>query len=304
MATGSSFKDLSLQFYRGDSTIGIIVRRTCQAIWDNLQPLFMPRPTEEVWLKSSQRYYELWNLPNCVGALDGKHIRVKRFPNSGSAYINYKGFFSIVLMAIADADGLFTAIDVGDFGRNSDGGVFRKSVIGRLLKNKGLQLPCDTTLKFGDEETLFPYYLVGDQAFPLTPYLMRPYPRKTLNDARRIFNYRLSRGRKSVECAFGMLTSKFRIFERPICCDDKCAESVVKAACVLHNFIKYREGKFSEKKDFPLCNSPAVNFTDNQHTQRGTRRLSRAAKLRDNLAKYFLHPDGAIPTQWAYINTD
>lgn len=67
----------------------------------------MPIPNTEKWLEGAERFHAFWNLPNCTGSLDGKHICIKAPPNSGSAYINYKGYFSIVLLALVDADGLF-----------------------------------------------------------------------------------------------------------------------------------------------------------------------------------------------------
>jgi len=71
----------------------------------------------------------LWNLPNCVGAIDGKHVRIEKFANSGSSNFNYKSYHSTVLLACCDADGLFTMIETGYAGRNSDGGIFRASVM-------------------------------------------------------------------------------------------------------------------------------------------------------------------------------
>jgi hypothetical protein len=75
---------------------------------------------------------------------------------------------------------------------------------------------------------------------------MQPYPKRVLNDAKRIFNFCLSRGRKSVKCAFGMLTSKFLVFEGPIACKEDYAVAIVKAACVLHNFIRILEGNLQD----------------------------------------------------------
>jgi hypothetical protein len=99
-----------------------------------LEPLFLPVPKQGTWERIAKSYSELWNLPNCIGSIDGKHIRVKYFRNTGSRNINYTGYVSIVLMAVADKNGLFTIIVVGDLGRNSDGAVFRKSSYGQLLK--------------------------------------------------------------------------------------------------------------------------------------------------------------------------
>lgn len=76
----------------------------------------MPIPSEAKWKDIANRYYEPWNVPNCLGAIDGKHIRMKKFPNTGTQHFNYKGYFSVVLMALSDADGVFTSIDVDDYG--------------------------------------------------------------------------------------------------------------------------------------------------------------------------------------------
>lgn len=75
---------------------------------------------------------------------------------------------------------------------------------------------------------------------------MIPYPRRQLTNKRRIFNYRISRGRKSVECSFGMLASKFRLLETPIHCDVQKVDCIVQALCVLHNFVRIYDGTFSE----------------------------------------------------------
>ncbi|KAJ4428191.1 hypothetical protein ANN_24206 [Periplaneta americana] len=87
----------------------------------------MLTPSTEIWVDIAQRFYTQWNLPNCTGSIDGKHIRVKAPSNSGSAFVNYKGFFSIVLLAVADGDGLFVTVDIGEYARNRDGRAFQCS---------------------------------------------------------------------------------------------------------------------------------------------------------------------------------
>ena len=61
-----------------------------------------------------------------------------------------------------------------------------------------------------------PYVIVADDAFPMTQNIMKPYPGKDLTVKQRIFNYRLSRARRTVENAFGIMASRFCIFRRPI----------------------------------------------------------------------------------------
>lgn len=168
-------------------------------IWELLKDSYMPTPTKENWKLIAQRFYSLWNLPNCLGALDGKHIRIEKLPGSGSSNFNYKMYHSIVLLACSDADGFFTTIETGYTGRNSDGGIFQASTIKKWIKTGRLNIPLPSKLIDDLNDYNFPFYFVGDEAFPLTPYLLRPYPRRTLNNVKRIFNYRLSRGRKTVE---------------------------------------------------------------------------------------------------------
>ncbi|XP_022174962.1 uncharacterized protein LOC111036948 [Myzus persicae] len=90
----------------------------------------MPKPTKEDWKNISREYKEIWNFPNCIGCLDGKHINIQCPINGGSAYFNYKGVNSIVLLALVDAHYRFITVDVGSYGRNSDGNVFAKSALG------------------------------------------------------------------------------------------------------------------------------------------------------------------------------
>lgn len=70
-------------------------------------------------------------------------------------------------MAMADADGIFTLVDIGDIGRNSDGSVFRNSSIGKRLKRGGLNVPSPNRIFGCRDQWEFPYYCVTDEAFPL-----------------------------------------------------------------------------------------------------------------------------------------
>jgi hypothetical protein len=196
----------------GFSTIRIIVKEVCEAIWKKMGPIHLPEPTVAMWQKSENGFKTYWNFPNCCGALDGKHVTLICPINGGSNYWNYKGTNSIVLLAVVDPKYRFLVVDVGSYGKNSDGGIFEKSNLGKCIENGKLQLPSPNPLTPNAEP--LPHVIVADEAFPLKPFLMRPYSKSDVrnNEPNKIFNYRLSRARRIVENAFGILRARWRVF--------------------------------------------------------------------------------------------
>lgn len=93
----------------------------------------MPKPTAELWTKLAKEFETQWNFPNCIGAIDGKHVNIRAPWNSGSQFYNYKKFFSVVLLAVADANYPFVVVDIGAYGRNSDSGILSSSRLGQSL---------------------------------------------------------------------------------------------------------------------------------------------------------------------------
>ena len=131
-----------------------------------------------------------WNFPHCVGALDGKHIRVLKPKRSQSLFFNYKHFHSITLLALVDANYRFLYVDVGGESRMSDGGLWQHSKLRKRIGKDRLGIPSADNLP--QSETKFPYVIVGDDAFLLDMHLMKPFNRRDLTHSQRIFNYRLS----------------------------------------------------------------------------------------------------------------
>lgn len=126
-------------------------------------------------------------------------------------------------MAVADHNYCFSYIDVGCNGIVSDGGVFQNCSLSTALEND-----------------LLPdgHCLVGDDAFPLKTYLIKPYNTLPLSKEEKIFNYRLSRARRIIENSFGHMVSRFRIFEKNIACQLSTVDKIVKACCALHNWLR------------------------------------------------------------------
>lgn len=162
-----------------------------------------------------------------MGALDGKHVAIQAPKKSGSTFYNYKNFHSMVLMAACDANYNFTWVDIGAAGRESDGGVFSNSDFGKYLELSSLNFPHPQPLN--GTNIAVPFCFVGDEAFPLLPNLMRPYPGKSLPLHQQVFNYRLSRERRTVENTFGILASKWHIYKKRIIADVSTIRLIIMA---------------------------------------------------------------------------
>ena len=320
LVTGDSMQTISFSYRVGSSTVSGIIDSTCDALWKVLLPQYMSRPTTpSAWRRVSQGFEQMWNFPHCVGAIDGKHIVVQAPACSGSTFFNYKGTHSIVLMAVCDAHYCFTLVDIGDAGRHSDGGVFSNSAFGQAMEGGELSLP-DTDNISGISLPL-PYFFVGDAAFPLKTYMLRPYPGRYLPESKRIFNYRLSRARRIIENTFGIMVTKFRIFRRAIIANPKKVTTITKAACCLHNYLKISEA-CSATSNRPYCPPGYADHEDGDgNLIPGDWRLETAdairdigcvgsntysqsaADLRDTMMSYFTSSAGVVPWQTNHVRS-
>ncbi|XP_035995635.1 protein ALP1-like [Fundulus heteroclitus] len=278
----------------GISTVADIVPDVSKAIWDSLVDEFLPVPKVADWQEIALGFQERWNFPNCVGAIDGKHVVIQAPHNSGSQYFNYKGTYSVVLLAVVDARYLFRVVDVGAFGRKSDGGTLAASTFGEALREEKLHLPEDAPLPGANHLGPMPHVFVGDEAFPLRRNVLRPYPGRNLSQSKRIFNYRLSRARRVVENAFGILAAQWRIYHRVIGVSPENVEAVVKATVALHNFQRWNSTAENpvplEERDIPALQQ-ARRAGANNATQE-------AVAVRESFNSYFSSAVGEVPWQY------
>jgi len=125
----------------------------------------------------------------------------------------------------------FLIVDIGAQGRHSDGGIFKNSIMGQRFYNNTMNLPDPSAISMRHNVS---YVMVADEAFQLNLFTMRPYPSKTLTKRQRIFNYRLSRARRVVENAFRILTSRWRIFHKPLNTNLETADSMMQPfVCIM-----------------------------------------------------------------------
>ena len=156
---------------------------------------------------------------------------------------------------------------------------------------------------------MIPYLLVADDAFRMTPNLMKPFPGTHMSRQQEIFNYRLSRARRIVENTFGILTSRFRVFQRTLEVRPNFVQDIVFASCILHNFL-HREAKAEyigpTSVDQEMSDGSVI-YGDWRHNMvpldsvgRDSQRNASqyAKKIRNRLSDYFLTPEGEV--EWQY----
>lgn len=187
--------------------------------------------------------FVITGIPGIVGAIDGCHIPIKAPPHNAIDYYNRNNIHSIILQGVCNDKKQFTNIYVGSPGRVHDARVFRNSGIFQLLS--GNNPPIEAT-----------EHLLGDAAYPLLPFLMKPY-RDTghLTNAQVTYNIRMSGVRSLIERTFGLLKGKFRRLKYIDMGLIEVIPMVITTACVLHNFIISSED---------ILDEDANEFEDNE----------------------------------------
>ncbi|CAM4633405.1 unnamed protein product [Caretta caretta] len=184
LATPDSYRSVGNQFGVDKSTVGAAVIQVANAITEMLLSRLVTLGNVQVIVDG----FAAMGFPNCGGAIDGTHIPILGPDHLSSQYVNRTVYFSMVLQAPVDHKGHFTDIDMGWPGKVHDARIFRNSGLFEQLQ-EGTYFP-DQKITVGDVE--MPIVILGDPAYPLMPWLMKPYT-GTLDSSKEQFNYRLSK---------------------------------------------------------------------------------------------------------------
>ena len=306
LASGNKYRSMQYGWRVPHNTISIIVRDVCNAIIDEYTDEMMTTPnTEEGWRTVADDWYQRWNFPHTIGAIDGKHVACKAPPSTGSEYYNYKGFFSVILFAMVSSDYKFMWADVSGNGSASDAQIYNSSELKEGLESGTIvgwprpdPLPNDTQD--------VPYFIVGDDAFALRTYLMKPYSTRNMTREERIFNYRLSRARRVVENSFGILVNRFQVMLTTMQHQPETVRLIVKACLLLHNLMRTRyptlqnhllDRELPDGEMEPGEWRTGRNLEDTVEVQ-APNTASKDAKKQRNLIRHWCNsPAGSVPWQ-------
>ena len=251
----------------------------------------MPSNTEE--MRETIAEFEVkYGMKQAFGCIDGTHVPIKQPRENSQDYRNYKEFFSLNVQAVCNAKGYFMDVDCRWPGSVHDAKVFANSYISKLLRSKQAINAYQSIL-----ETKTPPYLIGDPAYPLTPFCMKEYSKCSSNQEV-IFNNLLRPARNPIECAFGRLKARWQVLQKGMDLTLDKIPMVIMACFVLHNFCErnkvgvepqlIREQiEYFEEMEEMYENEPDPVYSFNTDEGEITRRLL-TSHIASNLPGYLL----------------
>ena len=162
-------------------------------------------------------------------------------------YHNFKNFYSIVLMALVDSNYRFVCGSCGFPGNSHDSIIFKSTNLWNSIQ-QGM-LPSIGKLV---GKVNIPPLIIADSAFPLHTWLMKPYTDAVLTPQQKYFNYRLSRARMVIECAYGYLKGQWRVLLRKSESSKEQVCMTALACMVLHNVCIMQGDAISKKLDLTI----------------------------------------------------
>ena len=232
-ATGDTYRSTGLQFGIGRCTAMLITHDFCEAIAKRATEFIKFPATEQEVLQSIRFLTNKSPFPQVVGAIDGSHIALKTVPvNERIEYFNRKQDYSIVIQGVADASFKFLDVSTGYPGSIHDARILRLSKLQREIdQSTWLNAP---SKGIGGAEV--GPLLVGDSAYPLSVWLMKPFKQTpTLTESQLRFNRALSQARVVIEQAFGIFKGRWRCLYKPLEEKTSRVPTTIMACCALHN---------------------------------------------------------------------
>ncbi|KAK7884157.1 hypothetical protein WMY93_027280 [Mugilogobius chulae] len=235
LATNAEYRTISHLFGVSRSVVYRCVRDFCEAICTHLLPELITFPDQEK-LKSMAAFIEnRWGLPQCIGAVDGSHIPIISPGDFSVDFYNRKGFHSVILQGVVDGRGLFWSVNAGQAGSLHDARVLRLSSLWEKA-NSGV---FSETGARQVEGVNMGYYILGDSAYPLQNWLLKPYhDNGRLTQEQKLYNRKTSKVRVVVENAFGRLKGRWRCLMKRNDCGLELTKRMILACCALHNLCE------------------------------------------------------------------
>ena len=200
----------------------------------------MSLPTcENEIVKLVEKFYEAHGFPQCIGAIDGTHIRIKKTISSPTDYINRKRTYHLNFQAAIDYKFCFFGGVVKWPGNVHDARIFSNSLLNKKLRDGSIP-KCSKTIV--PREPAVPICLLSDPAYPLLSYIIKEFSNGGKNNEEGFFGNRLSSVRMVIGWTFCRLKARFGCLNRNTDINLKDLPNVIHTCFVLHNFCENHKG--------------------------------------------------------------
>lgn len=276
LANGGSYRSIGQTFGISRSIVCRITKDFIGALV-YLRDEFISWPrTPETCARSVSTFKDLSPLPNVFGAIDGTHVQIIAPENSTVDFFDRKQHYSIGCQGICDGNLKFLSMSTGFPGSVHDARILRNTWVFREANRQ--QILTTPTFQLNGTTCIKPY-LVGDAAYPLADWLIKPFPQvQNMDNQQQLFNLALSQARVSIERAFGVLKGRWRILLGKVNLEPSFASDVVIACSVLHNICQERNEPIQEVHD---------PYTEEDNQGLETRQSS--DEIRQKLLNYVVH---------------
>jgi len=282
LAGGASLAEVCDQFCMAKSTLKKWLKKVIDALYDHLVPEQIIFPTGDELKKTMVDFEKRCSLPLVAGAIDGTFIEMVRpSVEFADSYWCYKNLTGILCLAVVDAVGRFTFVDVGRPASVGDAFAFQASDLKACLDNETVLPPNEGKEINGVHVRP---YLLGDAAFPSAPYLMKCYgndPREESAEGK--FNRAVINGRRVVEMAFGRLKARWRVLKKTDSNDPEFMAKVTTVCCALHNYCESERLRMFNISDIDAWELDELHGGENGVNNNNNRSRMDANNIRDVL---------------------
>ncbi len=280
-------------FRVASNTISLIIQEVCAAIIDEFAAEVLDCPTSpEEWQRVVDQFADLCQVYHAIGAIDVKHIRWSVLKSLERCSTIIRGSTLVPVGGCLPEWILIWCTDFQPLWAETSDRRWNDWVS-----------PEDPLPK---DDRPMPYFILGDDAFALKTWLMKPFSQHNMTDEQRIFNYRLSHNERIVENAFGILANRFQCLLSSLSQKPEMVKSIVLACVCLHKLMCMRypghQNSLLDQEDdkhhvIPREWRNGANMQDVDNLVGGNRTTRIVKKQRKYLNLYFNSPAGSVPWQ-------
>ena len=285
LADEGRMRKVSNSFGLGKATVSKVIRRVTSVISEKLgaKYIVLPKTKEEVE-EHARNFYNRYGFPQCIGAIDGTHIKIKRPVDNPTDHVNRKGNFTLNCQGTVGYNYCFIDVLIKWPGSVHDARVFANSALNEMFRDGSIP-KCERIIAEGEPEV--PVCTLGDPAYPLLLFLMKEFSIGGKNSSERFFDQRLSSARMVIECAFGRLKARFGCLRKEMDINLKDLPTVIHSCFILHNFCEIRQEAINQN-DVLVARNYDVEFQPKTDTGCEINNNEAGGKrIRNIFVKYF-----------------